>query len=44
MEKSGMYARQGILMRKQHRTVDKNATFNNYEEAKAVQKEKHQLN
>ena len=37
MEKSGLYNRQGILTRKPKRVVDKNYTFQNYEESKAKQ-------
>uniref|UniRef100_A0A7S3KBV9 Uncharacterized protein n=1 Tax=Euplotes crassus TaxID=5936 RepID=A0A7S3KBV9_EUPCR len=39
MEKSGLYSRQGILSRKTTKTVDKNHTFQDLQEKKAVVKD-----
>lgn len=39
MEKSGLYSRQGILSRKNTKTVDKNHTYQDLQERKAAVKE-----
>lgn len=45
MEKTvGLYKREGILMRKNQRTVDKNHTFSDQEFKKALDVESQRLN